>query len=154
MDAQGGKDIDGRLISLVEAAERGENCPDVCVLVGSWVVQGLPIGTKQFLEITYADYWREVSSINEVRRIKNPNERNHFVGQHLAPFMATFGPESPQDKLSLSLTNASVSGTTGPIIQVPALRIPVAAVQTWWSAKFTVDQNKPRGGGVGFGISF
>jgi hypothetical protein len=147
--------VDGRLQSLIEAAERGERCPDIYVLVGSWVIQGLPVSTAEFMNITYGDYYRQVADTRDARKLsRNPDERDRLISQHLAPYMATFGNAGPQDGLALSVAHASVSGSTGPILQVPALRVPIGAVQSWWSAGFTVDQNRGYSGGVAVGFAF
>lgn len=154
METNVGVHMDGRLQSLIEAAERGERCPDTYVLVGSWIIQGLPVSTDQFMRITHSDFHRQVADTREARKMKSPQERDQLISQHLAPLMATFGPATPQDGLALSVANAAVSGITGPILHVPALRVPVSAVQAWWSAGFTVDQNRGYSGGVGVGFAF
>lgn len=154
MEANMGVQMDGRLQSLIEAAERGDRCPDIKVLVGSWIIQGLPISTDQFMRATYADYHRQVAETREAQKIRNQQERDQLISQHISPLINAFGMGSPQDGLALSVANAAVSGSTGPIIHVPALRIPVGSIQSWWSASFGVDQNRGYSGGVAVGFAF
>jgi hypothetical protein len=154
METNMGVQVDGRLQSLIEAAERGERCPDIYILVGSWIIQGLPVSTDQFMRITYSDYHRQVSETKEAQKVRNQQERDQLISQHVSPLIGAFGLGSRQDGLALSVANAAVSGSTGPVLHVPALRIPVTAVQSWWSASFSVDQNRGYSGGVGVGFAF
>ncbi|WP_427133998.1 hypothetical protein [Pseudarthrobacter sp. S9] len=150
-----GEPVDGRLKALIATAERDETCPGVCVIVGSWVIQGRPVSTAEFMRATYRDYVRQVATPVGSKISGNKEERSRLMGEHLRPFMAAFGYKSDADALALSLADASVSGSTGPVLKVPALRIPVSAVQTWWSAGFEVDPGKGFAGGgisVGFNI--
>lgn len=156
METNFGDSVDGRLKALIATAERDEKCPDISVIVGSWVIQGRPVSTAEFMRATYRDFVRQVVKTPEGRSMKGTQEeRSKLMGEHLRPFMAAFGYKSEADTFALSIADASVSGSTGPILKVPALRIPVSAVQTWWSAGFEVDQNRSYGGGgvaVGFSI--
>lgn len=155
METNVGIQVDGRLRSVMEAAERGEKCPDVFLLVGGWVVQGRPVSTAEFMNITYWDYHRQVAESREARKMsKSPEERDRLIGQHLAPVMAAFGNASPQDGMALSIANATVSGLAGPNLQVPALRVPIGAIQTWWAAASTVDPTRGYSGGVAVGFAF
>lgn len=155
METNVGIPVDGRLQSMVEAAERGETCPDIYVLVGSWVIQGVPISTAEFLKLTHSDYYSQVAETREARKLsRDPAERERVINEHLAPYMSTFGASTDQDAAALSIRNPAISGSSGPIIHTPAMRVPLSAVQGWWSAKFTVDQNRRYSGGVGFGFSF
>jgi hypothetical protein len=154
METNLGIQVDGRLQSIMEAAERGETCPAIYLLVGGWVVQGRPVSTAEFMNITYWDYHRQVAESREGRKIsKSVEERDRLIGQHLAPVMAAFGHSSPQDGVALSIANATVSGLSGPNLLVPALRVPVGAVQTWWAAASTVDPARGYSGGVAVGFA-
>lgn len=156
METNLGEKIDGRLRALIATAEREETCPTVCVLVGSWVIQGRPVSTGEFMRATYRDYVRQVMKTPEGRKMDgNKADRSKMMSEYLRPLMSSMGYPSDADSLSLSIADASVSGSTGPILKVPALRVPVSAIQTWWTAGFEVDQNKGSGGGgIAVGFSF
>jgi hypothetical protein len=92
-------------------------------------------------------------------RTKEPLYAVHFIGYVMDAcgggdmFMSALGRPSDANALSLSIKGASVSGATGPILEVLTLRIPVSAIQTWWATGFEVDKNKRFGGG-GISIGF
>jgi hypothetical protein len=154
MDTNPGEPIDGRLKALIATVEREETCRPVCVLVGSWAIQGLPVSTAEFMRATYRDYVRQVMKTPEGRRMDgNKEDGSKLMGDHLPPFMSALGRPSDANALSLSIKGASVSGATGPILEVLTLRIPVSAIQTWWATGFEVDKNKRFGGG-GISIGF
>lgn len=156
METSVGDPMDGRLKALIATAEQDETCPGVCVIVGSWVIQGRPVSTAEFMRATYRDYVRQTANTAVGRKISgNKEDRSTLMGEHLRPLMAAFGYKSDADVLALSLADATVSGSTGPSLKVPALRIPVSAVQAWWSAGFEVDQGKGFvGGGISVGFAF
>lgn len=151
METNVGEAVDGRLKALIATAEQDEKCPNIYVIVGSWVVQGRPVSTAEFMRTTYRDYVRQASKTPEGRKMKDGKE----MGEHLRPLIGAFGYKSEADTLALSVADASVSGASGPILKVPALRIPIHAIQAWWSAEFEVHPNRgPGGGSISAGVIF
>lgn len=67
---------------------------------------------------------------------RHKEERAKTMSDHLRPLMSSMGTASDADSLSLSIADASVFGSTGPILKVPALRVSVRAIQARWSAGF------------------
>lgn len=147
--------MDKRLLALSESAERGESCPVLNVLSGSWLISGSPCTTRKFMEATHANFYQQVVNTTELRRYKNEEQHlRHDILKQTNPMMTTFdqGPHEPEE--AISLLNATVVASTGPALKVPALRVQLGSVGSWWVTDFRADQEFSYVGGVGVGFTF
>lgn len=147
--------MDKRLLALSASAERGEDCPVLNILSGSWLISGSPCTTRQFMEATHSNFYQQAASTTELRRYKNQEQqlRQDLLSQ-TNPLMKTFdqGAHAPED--AISLVNATVVASTGPALKVPALRVQLDSVGSWWVTDFRTDQQFSYIGGVGVGFTF
>lgn len=143
--------IDPLLLNLLEAAERGEECPPLVLVVGTWLVQGKLVSTSRYLDENRAHVQKRVLSGLKARDRANPAAESsaaQIASQHLAPL----GLADGATPLCLSIIDATLASAT--TISVPAIRVPVSAVDSWWVTDHYVEGQKMRGGGVGVGIAF
>jgi hypothetical protein len=156
MTADSGEDssIDPRLRALVGAAEQGRPVPSVGLVTGSWVIQGTPISTQQFLWITQSAVETEISQTKESQTFRGTkDELGASIREQTAPLFAAFGWPTPVDGNALSLGTVTVGGGIGAALRVPALRVPLTAVAAWWACPYVA--LAPRsGGGGGVTVSF
>lgn len=143
--------IDPLLLNLLEAAERGETCPPLVAVVGTWIVQGRLVSTSAFLEANREHVQKRILSGLKLRDRSNPlaDERaSQIASQHLSPL----GSDEGAMPLCLSFLDATLA--SGATVSVPAIRVPVSAVDSWWVSDHYVEGQKVRGGGVGVSMGF
>jgi hypothetical protein len=143
--------MDERLAALIDAAENGRDCPVVTALAGSQLVIGTPASSRSFLEISY---WATVGH-KPWGRTKpadrpEPEAKTWERLQSLDPS----NPPDGQRSHALTLQYARVSFLDGSALEVPIIRLPLAAVTAWWVApvRWVADRSAQRGPGVGVGV--
>lgn len=152
--------MDPLLLNLLAAAERGEKCPPLVVVTGTWVIQGALVGTTAFLEASQTHVYDKLIRLWGSAERKNPmspEDAAQIAGQRLAPLGISGGAVSP----SLSLIEVTLTGVT--TLSVPAMRVPLAAIDAWWVTDHAVETQQPvaergsetrGGGGVSVGVAF
>ena len=144
--------IDPLLLNLLEAAERGEKCPPLVLVVGTWIVQGKLVSTTSYLEENQAHVQKRVLSGLKAGDRAHPAAESS-AAQVASQHLGALGTADGATPLCLSIIDATLaSGAT--TITVPAIRVPVSAVDSWWVTDHYVEGQKVRGGGVGVGFAF
>lgn len=147
--------IDPALLCLLAAAERGEETPSICLLTGSWMVQGQPARSGDFGRLSGQAWWGQLAATRDVKKFRGTeDEKVAMIRQKLNPLLATIiAWESPGIVPVLTLVRCVIGGGVGATFEMPTLRVPLSSVQAWWVTEFSV--NQPKGGGmVGVGMSF
>lgn len=146
--------IDPLLLNLVAAAERGETCPPLVLVVGTWIVQGQLVSSARFLEETRQHIQQRVLGSLRAKDRANPETRaraTQIASEHFGPL----GTVERPSHLALSFLDATLANSV--TITVPTLRVPVGAVDSWWVTDHYVETEKRcggGGGGAGFEMTF
>lgn len=146
------KEIDPHLQAVVRAAENGANLLRVAVVCGSTVYVGIPVSTSKFAETNLtafgAEFFKDAGNWKTSRQ-----EKEVIADQKAKEVMKAISPGDSLptlDVLSLSPAQVFPSGMTS--YEVPAVRVHLHQIDSWWVAPFVEHQAKFRGGGVG--VSF
>lgn len=147
---------DARLLDLVESAEREEPCPKlVNMLTGSWLIQGRPVSTAQFIQASHDELSRTCAATKEVRKTRGDREKAQLVQSKVRPIIGSIQRSRAYDGATLSLLDVTIVGSTGPSLHPPAIRVPLASVEAWWVVDFEVKNGGSSGGAVvGVGFAF
>jgi hypothetical protein len=140
--------MDERLAALIEAAENGRECPVVTVLAGSQLIIGTPTSSKTFLQVSY---WATVGHKpwGPTRPIDRP-EPDTRIWERLQ----SLEPRDVEHRNALTLQAARLSFPDGSALEVPTIRLPLAAIAAWWvaPARRIGSKSAPRSPGVGVGV--
>jgi hypothetical protein len=151
---QSGSAVDTRLVLLVEAAERGDDCPFIRMIAGGWLLQGQPASTETFLTQTHRGLYEELADSKEGRRLRGSQADKHAVlGAAVAPMVNALGGPGLSSLDALSLVDASAYPPGAPTIHMPTIRVPLSAVSAWWATGFSTDKSSSSSS-VGVGFSF
>lgn len=145
--------IDPALLCLLAAAERGEETPRISLLTGSWLVQGQPTRSRDFVSHSADVWWAEVAATSTVKEFRGTeDEKVALIRRCVDPLSATVNAwESPGVPV-LTLLWGVIAGGVGATFHMPTLRVPLSSVQAWWVTRFGVTQPQEGGGVVGFGM--
>jgi hypothetical protein len=143
--------MDERLAALIEAAENGRACPAVSVLAGSQLITGTPISSKAFLEVSY---WatRGHKPWGPPRPGDTP-EPDTTIWERLRSLEPSTVPDAGT-RHALSLQSVRLSFLDGSALEVPTIRLPLAAISAWWvaPARRIANKSPQHGPGVGVGV--
>jgi hypothetical protein len=143
--------MDERLAALIEAAENGRECPAVSVLSGSQLIIGTPISSKAFLEVSY---WATVGHKpwGPTRPTDTP-EPDTKTWERLQSLEPRTIPD-PETHHALTLQSVRISFRDGSALEVPTIRLPLAAISAWWvaPARRIGSKSSQQGPGVGVGV--
>lgn len=144
--------IDPHLQAIVQAAEDGATLQRVVVVCGSTVYIGIPSSTAHFTNSNISAYAAEIAK--DVGGWKTSRqEKDTIATQKAEELLGTISPpgDLPTTHV-LSLCPAQVFQPGLTSYEVPAVRVHLQQVDSWWIAPFLDHQTKFRGGGVG--VSF
>lgn len=145
-------EIDPLLMNILNAAERGEKVPKIVLVVGPWVVMGSPVSTERFRQLTnesLADTTWKTAKIRDRARADSKSQAATLA----AGYLAAMGGGDSNNQVSISIESALM--VNGISIRIPAMRVPLASVDSWWVTTHTAEaQSSYNGGGVGVGFSF
>jgi hypothetical protein len=137
MNPRKGGIVDTQLVRLVRAAEAGQRCPPVRVFAGSALYLGTPGPSSVFAEFMrepLAEVYTEVLSKRPRReRKQDPGDPWAMASEALE----VLSPARPDDGEPTALTLLRAQWWPvgpGDGLNVPAIRIPLAAVDSWWLA--------------------
>ncbi|SDO18815.1 hypothetical protein SAMN04515671_0081 [Nakamurella panacisegetis] len=138
--------LDPRLVALAEAVERGAVVAPIGILTGAGLVQGTPVTYAAFYEASTISIGRQLARAMPSRELKSYDGREADLWAHLRgrinPAMSALGDPSQPDTLALNIAPAQCTlGTT--VLHVPAVRVPLSAVDTWWVSDFIPEQKTP-----------
>lgn len=144
--------IDSHLQAIVHAAENGAQLNRVVVVCGSTVYVGIPVSTKTFTQTNLhefgVEFFKEAGNWKTSRQ-----EKEALADQQARDLITAISPGNSvptPDVLTLSPAKVLPSGMTS--YEVPAIRVHLCQVDSWWIAPFVEHQAKFRGGSVG--VSF
>lgn len=147
---------DARMADLLDAAEQGQACPVVNVLSGSWLIQGRPVSTREFVQRSYDSIHNSLAGSREARKFRgSAADKQEMIASKVNPLVETIHGTDELDGETLNLVDVTMVGAVGPSLHAPAVRVPVASVAAWFITDFEVKEAK--GGtstAVGFGFSF
>lgn len=145
--------MDEKLRAVAAAAEAGQVCAGVNLLMASWLLQGTPASTEQFMRTTHDNLYAQIANSRDARKFRGDAQQlRDVILEQAHPLMIPFGDFSSSDDV-LNLLNVTIVGSIGPSLHVPAVRVPLAQIMGWWATDFEVKQGNA-GGGFGVGVSF
>jgi hypothetical protein len=145
--------MDPYLIALARAAENGENCPVVrLVLQSGDLVIGQPTKSRYFVDSTFTGLRQEAAAELGRRprkqRKDDPGDANTLANTALRPMNVNVDVTEPH---YLTLSSAQVFwGGRADGVNARAIRVALAGVMLWWITGAT--EFKGSGGGYGVGI--
>ncbi|PRY10758.1 hypothetical protein [Kineococcus rhizosphaerae] len=146
--------LDPVLLRLVQAAERGEECPPLVLIAGGWLIQGSPVSTEAFYDVTYRVNYNELAGSPEARRLRGrPEEKERILEDATRKQLAPLGEPIGLGGAVINLLRASAYPPGAPAVNTGAMRVPLAAVASWWATGFSTDKQQTSSS-VGFGFSF
>jgi hypothetical protein len=130
--------LDHHLVSIIQAAEQGLECPPLRVLTGGLVIWGVPGSSKRFLEISeiflteqYESFLRQQPRRERKREYVDPEaQAREDMNNVRWPHSST-----NEDFDAVTLLDAyvwPVAGGDG--MELPTLRLPVENIAAWWIA--------------------
>ena len=144
--------VDPHLQAIVEAAEAGGHLYRIVVVCGSTVYVGTPISTSAFSERNFKEFG--VEFFKDAGNWKTSRQEKELIAdQRAKEVLDAMSPAHilpSTGVLSLSPAQVFPGGMTS--YEVPAVRVHLHHVDSWWVAPFVEHQAKFRGGGVG--VSF
>jgi hypothetical protein len=149
--------VDQHLIAIVQAAERGLECPPVRILTGGLVIWGAPGPSAEFLELSLDPMIEqyEVFAKDRPRRERKQEyvDPETLAQEHLGNVRWPSAAKE-SEPTALTLLDAylwPVAGGDG--LLLAGIRIPVENVQAWWIAGGdVVEAKKGQSWFVGFGV--
>lgn len=144
--------IDPHLQAVIRAAESGADLYRVVVVCGPTVYVGKPVSKSTFGNTNFkelgVEFFKDAGNWNTSRQEKEAiaNRKATAILEAMAPGDTA----STLDVLSLSPAQVFPGGLTS--YEVPAVRVHLRQVDSWWVAPFVANQAKFQGGGVG--VSF
>jgi hypothetical protein len=148
--------VDSYLLSIIEAAEAGAPTPGIHVMTtgGDWI-RGQPCSSADFRSITWQHF---VINVNKYLKSRPRRERKENPldadAEAAGPFAAVTDrrAEGSEPTLSLSQATLSFSGR-GDGMNLPAVRIPIQAISSWWVCGENYIKPSSSGGLIG-GVVF
>jgi hypothetical protein len=144
--------IDPHLQAVVRAAESGADLYRIVVVCGSTVYVGKPVSTSTFASKNFEEFGAEF--FKDAGNWKTSRQEKELIADQKAKQI--LGAMSPGDALPtldvLSLCPAQVFPGGMTSYEVPAVRVHLHQIDSWWVAPFVEHQAKFRGGSVG--VSF
>ena len=148
--------MDARLCDLIVAIEAGQAHPRVITLLtGSWLLQGEPVSTERFRQVSHDSLYNSVAKRREIRKFRGTDkERSELVLDVTNPIVAALERAGREDNATLNLIEVAIAGQSGPSLHPPAVRVPVSAVTAWWITDFETKKSGSGGGAffVGFDV--
>lgn len=129
--------MDAQLLELVRAAEAGKRCPPVRVFAGGALYIGTPGPSSVFAEFMRqplaAEYGEVLSKRPRRERIQDPGDPWGMASEALEVLSLSTRDEAEPTALTLLRAQWWPVGP-GDGLNVPAIRIPLEAVDSWWLA--------------------
>jgi hypothetical protein len=127
---------DQALLSLAEAAERGDEMPGVCLFAGVLSIFGVPVSSIEARELMKESLAHTMlRSESRLRRRKDAVVAE--AHQSAEGYLARFGSGVVANAGGLSLKDAALVVTpTAERITVPTVRISLDAVDSWFVGDF------------------
>lgn len=148
---------DPRLLAIAAAAERGETVLPMGMLAGGWLVQGTPVSYARFYEQTSHNVAKQLHAAMPAAERKRWQGRDAELWGDLSPriarAMSSLGDPSVLDVVALNIApaRAVVNDTT---LHIPALRVAVSSISTWWVTDFLTQKESPTSIGIGVVVPF
>lgn len=143
---------DPHLQAIVKAAEGGADLYRIVVVCGATVYVGKPVSTSRFADKNFEEFG--VEFFKDAGNWKTARQEKELIADQKA--REILDAMSPADTLPtldvLSLSPAQVFPGGMTSYEVPAVRVHLHQIDSWWVAPFVEHQAKFRGGGVG--VSF
>ncbi|MDQ0733123.1 hypothetical protein [Arthrobacter sp. B1I2] len=140
--------IDPHLQAIVKAAEGGADLYRIVVVCGATVYVGKPVSTSTFAERNFKEFG--VEFFKDAGNWKTSRQEKDLIADQKArEILDAMSPGDTMptlDVLSLSPAQVVPGGMTS--YEVPAVRVHLHQIDSWWVAPFVEHQAKFRGGGV------
>lgn len=164
--------MDSFLVRLIEAAEAGGECPTVNLLTGGNLVSGVPKSSRHVYATIHAEISDALKPEDTVRVrtkaesdskrglrklvpdpvtvtwVPDPEEARQsaaLVEERTKSIHNALRPDEASEHGALTLVPASLTLADGSRAQIPALRVPLGAIDAWWLAR-AYDVKNPKTG--------
>jgi len=134
--------MDQALLSLMEAAETGQQVPRLYIWTGGLVVTGRLISADQCRQyftdsiLSFKPEERDDLWSGTIKKV--PPE----VEEEFEQKIGSLGTPAPDPEV-LNLGEANLSSASGETVSIPAVRISVPLINAWFTGKYT---SKAKGG--------
>lgn len=123
------------------------------MVVGGWLVQGTPVSYAKFYEVTSFNLATQLHHQLPIKEQRSYADRNDAFWADFGPRvnrgMSSLGDPSVTDGTALNIAPAQVA-VNDTTLHVPALRVPLTSILTWWVTDFITQKSNPSP--VGFGV--
>ena len=139
--------MDPALRTLAHAAEAGRDCPPVRLLLASGdLAMGRPGPSSQFLQAMYGPLAAEYAG-GLARRDRKHVDTDALAGEELLVIGRAQQSLDGPEPMTLTLYDASLLATQGGGVELPAVRVPLEAINAWWIAGGSTIEAPREGGG-------
>jgi hypothetical protein len=135
--------MDWQLVEVVRRAEAGQPCFPVRLLAGNQLFIGTPCRSTVFFDAQDAAVRHEVSQEAGTGTgwgRKAQSQREQRAGEIMRPLQEALGAAretadaETQERTTLTLSPAQWAPMQGNSLALPAVRVPLAAIDAWWIA--------------------
>jgi hypothetical protein len=142
--------MDQALLEMANAAERGADLPGICLFTGSLSVFGVPASSLEAAELMRQSMFDAMYRAEKPRLRRRRDEVAEEARSTAEAYLSQFKEGLSSQSGAISLKAATMVVTpTGERITVPALRVALALVNSWFVGDFK--SSGVSGGGV-FGL--
>jgi hypothetical protein len=129
--------VDAHLIAIARAAEAGLECPPLRVVMGGVAAWGVPCASSEFLEASREPMVEQYAEALRARPRRERKEQfvdpEHLADEHLQNVHWP-RPEA-DDPTAVTLADVYLWPLAGgEPLELPVVRVPIDAVETWWIA--------------------
>lgn len=129
--------MDPKLIVLARAANQGEVCPPINLLLSGGLVIGQPVSPDAFDQPSRRAVEQRVwSGMPEARKGRKEDEKLALYRQAMEPMKPVFDAMAEPDEetlgAALTIADAQWLPPSGDGLRIKALRVPLASISAWW----------------------
>lgn len=139
--------LDPKLLSLAESVERSEAGPRIYLQTAAAIMMGTPVSSAKFDEVSYTKMY--LAAVPDFRTFSEEEAEKSASSQ-----MSFFEQREDDGLTSLSLVDVVQDSHVGYSLEIPAMRVPLQHVLSWWVVDHVTKQPKSSGGFMGAGFSF
>lgn len=139
--------LDPKLVSLAESVEQHGAGPRIYLQTAAAIMMGTPVSSEKFDEVTYTKMYLaampQFQRVSEEEADKSASDRMKFFEQR-----------EDNGLTALSLVDVVQDSHVGYSLEIPAIRVPLRHVVSWWAIDHATKKPRSSGGFVGAGFSF
>lgn len=143
----GTSSLDPKLLSLAESVEQRGTGPRIYLQTAAAIMMGTPVSSEKFDEVTYTKMY--LASMPQFQRVSEDEAEKSASDQ-----MRFFEQREDNGSTTLSLVDVIQDSHVGYSLEIPAIRVPLQHVLSWWAVDHVTKTPKSSGGFMGAGFSF